>query len=84
MFASHTLDWIEDINFATKALNDLYGSTLCGLVKGGGIHLSYSKNPLGERTPTSAGSNGTSFQQQQQMPSNTYRPADEWRLVVST
>jgi len=61
----------EDVNFATKALNDLYGNTLGGLVKGGGIRLSYSKNPLGVRTPTSAGSNGTSFQQQQQMPSNS-------------
>lgn len=33
-------------------------------MKGGGIRLSYSKNPLGVRTPTSATANG--MQQQQQ------------------
>ena len=43
----------------------MYGNTLGGLIKGGGIRLSYSKNPLGVRTPTSAGSNGPSLQQQQ-------------------
>jgi len=41
-----------DVQYATKALNELYGSTLGGLVKGGGIRISYSKNPLGVRTPT--------------------------------
>ncbi|KAH9062766.1 hypothetical protein EDB87DRAFT_1777640 [Lactarius vividus] len=41
-----------DVQHATKALNELYGSTLGGLVKGGGIRISYSKNPLGVRTPT--------------------------------
>ncbi|KAG6845420.1 hypothetical protein H0H87_009327 [Tephrocybe sp. NHM501043] len=56
----------EDVPYATKALNELYGDTLKGLVKGG-IRLSYSKNPLGVRTPTSAGSTGPSLQQQQQM-----------------
>jgi hypothetical protein len=55
----------EDVPYATKALSDLYGHTLKGLVKGG-IRLSYSKNPLGVRTPTSAGSGGPSLQQQQQ------------------
>ena len=50
--------------YATKALNDLYGNNLKGLVKGG-IRLSYSKNPLGVRTLTSSGSNGTSVQHQQ-------------------
>lgn len=55
----------EDVQYATKTLNDLYGHTLNGLVKGGGIRLSYSKNPLGVRTPTSATSNGPSLQQQQ-------------------
>lgn len=54
------------MNFAAKALNELYGNTLNGLIKGGGIRLSYSKNPLGVRTPTSAGSSGPSLQQQQQ------------------
>lgn len=58
----------EDVSFATKALNDLYGHTIEGLVKAPGIRLSYSKNPLGVRTPTSAGSNGPSLQQQQQTP----------------
>jgi hypothetical protein len=41
-----------DVQHATKALNELNGSTLSGLVKGGGIRISYSKNPLGVRTPT--------------------------------
>lgn len=41
-----------DVNFAKKALDELYGDTLNGMVKGGGIRLSYSKNPLGVRTPT--------------------------------
>lgn len=58
---------------ATKALNDLYGNTLNGLIKGGGIRLSYSKNPLGVRTPTSAGSNGPSLQQQQ-LQGNSHAP----------
>ncbi|KAG6336495.1 hypothetical protein ID866_2609 [Astraeus odoratus] len=55
----------EDVHYATKALNDLYGNTLGGLVKNGGIRLSYSKNPLGVRTPTSAGAGSL---QQQQIP----------------
>ncbi|KIL00530.1 hypothetical protein PAXRUDRAFT_48147, partial [Paxillus rubicundulus Ve08.2h10] len=55
----------EDVQYATKTLNELYGNTLGGLVKNGGIRLSYSKNPLGVRTPTSAGT-GSSLQQQQQ------------------
>ncbi|KAK4189762.1 hypothetical protein QBC35DRAFT_379653 [Podospora australis] len=38
----------EDISFATKALNDLYGSPLHNSTKGG-IRLSFSKNPLGVR-----------------------------------
>ncbi|KAF8076726.1 hypothetical protein FPV67DRAFT_1407729, partial [Lyophyllum atratum] len=59
----------EDVPYATKALSDLYGHTLKGLVKGG-IRLSYSKNPLGVRTPTSAGSGGPSLQQQQQQMQN--------------
>ncbi|KAL4263240.1 RRM domain-containing protein [Pleurotus pulmonarius] len=54
----------DDVSYATKALQELYGHTLNGLVKGG-IRLSYSKNPLGVRTPTSAGSNGPTLQQQQ-------------------
>lgn len=39
--------------------------TLNGLIKGGGIRLSY-KNNLGFRTPTSVGSSGPSLQQQLQ------------------
>lgn len=46
-------------------MSELYGNTLNGLVKAGGIRLSYSKNPLGVRTPTSA--NGQ-LQQQQTSP----------------
>ncbi|KIX94246.1 uncharacterized protein Z520_09956 [Fonsecaea multimorphosa CBS 102226] len=38
----------EDISFATKALNELYGAQLHNSVKGG-IRLSFSKNPLGVR-----------------------------------
>lgn len=56
----------EDVSYAARALNDLYGNTLNGLIKSGGIRLSYSKNPLGVRTPTSAASNGPTLQQQQQ------------------
>ncbi|KII95306.1 hypothetical protein PLICRDRAFT_209958 [Plicaturopsis crispa FD-325 SS-3] len=51
----------DDVAYATKALNDLYGNTLNGLIKGGGIRLSYSKNPLGVRTPTSASSDASGF-----------------------
>jgi hypothetical protein len=51
------------VHFATKALHGLQGHTLNGLVKGTGIRLSYSKNPLGVRTPTSTG--GGQLQQQQ-------------------
>ncbi|KAG6813434.1 hypothetical protein H0H92_011131 [Tricholoma furcatifolium] len=63
----------EDVPYATKALNELYGDTLNGLVKGG-IRLSYSKNPLGVRTPTSASSGAPSFQQQQ-MQNNSGPPS---------
>ncbi|GAA5827230.1 hypothetical protein JCM11251_001181 [Rhodosporidiobolus azoricus] len=38
-----------DTAHATKAMQELYGHTLGGLVKGG-IRLSYSKNPLGVRS----------------------------------
>ncbi|KZT06520.1 uncharacterized protein LAESUDRAFT_736936 [Laetiporus sulphureus 93-53] len=55
----------EDVNYATKALQELYGNTLNGLVKGGGIRLSYSKNPLGVRTPTGGANSGSSLQHQQ-------------------
>lgn len=46
----------EDISFATKALNELYGQPLHNSVKGG-IRLSFSKNPLGVRTGQT-GANG--------------------------
>ncbi|GAA5993295.1 hypothetical protein JCM5350_005082 [Sporobolomyces pararoseus] len=39
----------EDTAYATRAMNEMYGYTLGGLVKGG-IRLSYSKNPLGVRS----------------------------------
>lgn len=35
----------DNVEFATRAMQDLYGHTLGGLVKGG-IRLSFSKNPL--------------------------------------
>jgi len=38
----------EDVAFATRALNELYGRGLSNSVKGG-IRLSFSKNPLGVR-----------------------------------
>ncbi|ROV95305.1 hypothetical protein VSDG_06005 [Cytospora chrysosperma] len=44
----------EDVSFATKALHDLYGIQLTNSVKGG-IRLSFSKNPLGVRTPQPSG-----------------------------
>ncbi|KAF7355756.1 RRM domain-containing protein [Mycena sanguinolenta] len=56
----------DDVSYATRTLNELYGNTLGGLIKGGGIRLSYSKNPLGVRTPTSASGGGPTLQQQQQ------------------
>ncbi|KAF1988881.1 hypothetical protein K402DRAFT_328024 [Aulographum hederae CBS 113979] len=49
----------EDVSFATKALNELYGHPLHNSVKGG-IRLSFSKNPLGVRTGQSAGMGVTS------------------------
>lgn len=39
----------EDVAYATKALNDLYGHPLHNSIKGG-IRLSFSKNPLGVRS----------------------------------
>lgn len=60
----------DDVSYATKALNELYGHQLSGLVKGG-IRLSYSKNPLGVRTPTNA-VNGGGLQQQQHTAQQTF------------
>lgn len=47
----------EDVSFATKALNELYGHTLSNSRKGG-MRLSFSKNPLGVRTGQAPGQNG--------------------------
>jgi len=47
----------EDVSFATKALNELYGHPLHNSIKGG-IRLSFSKNPLGVRTGQSSVSGG--------------------------
>jgi len=44
----------EDVSFATKALNELYGHPLHNSVKGG-IRLSFSKNPLGVRSGQNTG-----------------------------
>lgn len=49
----------EDISFATKALNELYGHPLHNSVKGG-IRLSFSKNPLGVRTGQPGGMGSSS------------------------
>ncbi|KAF2104527.1 hypothetical protein NA57DRAFT_63002 [Rhizodiscina lignyota] len=49
----------EDVSFATKALNELYGHPLHNSVKGG-IRLSFSKNPLGVRTGQSGPNGGLS------------------------
>jgi RNA recognition motif-containing protein len=47
----------EDVSFATKALNELYGYPLHNSVKGG-IRLSFSKNPLGVRSNQNPVPNG--------------------------
>lgn len=72
-----------DVQHATRALNELYGSTLGGLVKGGGIRISYSKNPLGVRTPTNPVS-GTSPQPPTGLiaPGGTF-PAEALQLDMS-
>lgn len=44
----------DDVSYATKALNELYGHPLHNSVKGG-IRLSFSKNPLGVRTGQASG-----------------------------
>ncbi|KAJ3810247.1 hypothetical protein EV368DRAFT_82550 [Lentinula lateritia] len=44
----------EDVSSATKAIDELDGNALNGLAKDGGIHLSFSKNPLSIQTHTSA------------------------------
>ncbi|MCJ1307969.1 cell cycle RNA binding protein whi3 [Agyrium rufum] len=49
----------EDVSFATKALNELYGYPLHNSVKGG-IRLSFSKNPLGVRAGQPGGIAGMS------------------------
>ncbi|KAI3601404.1 rna binding protein [Moniliophthora roreri] len=55
----------EDVIAASKTMTELSGHTLNGLVKGQGIRLSYSRNPLGVRTPTSGTAPGPMLQQQQ-------------------
>ncbi|KAJ3901446.1 hypothetical protein F5879DRAFT_991946 [Lentinula edodes] len=44
----------KDVSSATKTIDELDGNALNGLAKDGGIHLSYSKNPLSIQTHTSA------------------------------
>lgn len=41
----------EDISYATACMNNMYGTILTSSTKGG-IRLSYSKNPLGVRSPS--------------------------------
>lgn len=69
----------EDVHHATKALNELYGHPLGGLVKNGGIRLSYSKNPLGVRTPTSAGAGSSQQQQNVQLAKTSALPAEAFQ-----
>ncbi|KAJ9645694.1 cell cycle RNA binding protein whi3 [Coniosporium apollinis] len=57
----------EDVSFATKALNELYGHPLHNSVKGG-IRLSFSKNPLGVRTGQSGSMPPTPMTPQQFSP----------------
>ncbi|KAG0709894.1 kinase-like domain-containing protein [Suillus ampliporus] len=45
----------QDVHHATMSLNDLTGTTLGGLIKNGGIRLSYSKTSMGSSRPNSAG-----------------------------
>lgn len=49
----------DDVSYATKALNELYGHPLHNSIKGG-IRLSFSKNPLGVRTGQGNGMGPTS------------------------
>ncbi|KAK0628182.1 hypothetical protein B0T17DRAFT_143746 [Bombardia bombarda] len=49
----------EDVSFATKALNELYGQLLHNSTKGG-IRLSFSKNPLGVRSGQTPGQSSSS------------------------
>lgn len=63
----------EDVSFATRALEELYGFGLSNSVKGG-IRLSFSKNPLGVRSQanssggansnTGSGNNGSNSSSQ--------------------
>ena len=48
----------EDVSFATKALNELYGASLHNSLKAG-IRLSFSKNPLGVRAGQPGSANPT-------------------------
>ncbi|KAG1906932.1 kinase-like domain-containing protein [Suillus fuscotomentosus] len=45
----------QDVHHATMSLNDLTGSTLDGLIRNGGIRLTYSKTCMASRRPYSAG-----------------------------
>lgn len=47
----------DDVSWATRALEELYGFGLSNSVKGG-IRLSFSKNPLGVRSQTNGSNNG--------------------------
>jgi hypothetical protein len=50
--AAHRTSQFEDVDAASATLKTLYGDTINGLVKGG-IRLSFSKHPLGQRGPSS-------------------------------
>ncbi|KZT42966.1 hypothetical protein SISSUDRAFT_798797 [Sistotremastrum suecicum HHB10207 ss-3] len=63
----------DDVAHASKALNDLYGNQLNGLVKSG-IRLSYSKNPLGVR-PSNGSNAGQPTHPAPQHPSVLWGPS---------
>lgn len=77
----------EDVHYATKALSEMYGHTLNGLIKNG-IRLSYSKNPLGVRSPSMSNGSGvgngsltasSGFHSLQEVPSGRHVSVDNGR-----
>ena len=61
----------ENITYATKTLDELYGYPLSNSVKGG-IRLSFSKNPLGVRSPAPNGVSSPTFPQDPMSGMNGY------------
>ena len=61
----------ENVTYATKTLDELYGWPLSNSVKGG-IRLSFSKNPLGVRSPQPNGVSSPTFSQDPMSGMNGY------------